>query len=342
MSQTLDPYISTFSMSRKTFVYICSLVKDHMVSKTRFTFANGNPMSIHEQVALALTRLASGNSLISIGDSFGVHHSTVSQATWRFVEAIEENGLRHLRWPSTEAEMSRIRHKFERIGGLPNCCGAIGTTRITMLLTSSDREAKYWLDRRKKHSMILQAIVDSDMKFRSIVTGWPGKMSDAMALQSSSFFDQCEKREKLNGPLVFTSEETELREYIVGDEGYPLLPWLITPYKGSNLEESNAKFNERILATHSVAKKALTRLKDAWRMIKGDLWRPDKHKLPRFILVCCILHNIVIDMENDDQDSVDLPSDLVHDAVYDPEIRKGVEKTGSAVRDELCKYFSGR
>ncbi|XP_057772258.1 protein ALP1-like [Salvia miltiorrhiza] len=340
-SRALDPFKLSFAMSRKTFNYICSLVKEHMMSKTHFTFSNGKPMSLDDQVALALTRLGSGNSLISIGDSFGAHHSTVSQATWRFVEAIEDKGIHHLRWPSTEEELSKIKCKFEKIRGLPNCCGAIDTTHITMLLTSSDPEADCWLDCRGKHSMILQAVVDPDLKFLNINAGWPGKMNDSSVLQSSSLFRQCQRGEMLNGPKMLVSDKMELREYIIGDTGYPLLPWLLTPYQGSRLHETKLDFNERLLATHVVAHKALARLKEVWKMIKGDLWRPDKHRLPRLILVCCILHNIIIDMEKD-EDLMELPSDLVHDAGYATEICEAVDKTGSVVRDKLCKYFCGR
>ncbi|XP_047967837.1 protein ALP1-like [Salvia hispanica] len=341
MTGTLDPFKSTFAMSRKTFDYICSLVKEHMMSKTHFAFINGNPMSLNDQVALALTRLSSGNSLITIGESFGAHHSTVSQATWRFVEAIEDKGLRHLSWPSTEEELSEIKCEFEKIRGLPNCCGAIATTHITMLLTSSDPEADSWLDSRGKHSMILQAVVDPDLKFRSIITGWPGKMNASSVLQSSSLFKQCQRGEKLNGPKMFVSEDTGLREYIVGDTGYPLLPWLLTPYQGNRINDTKTDFNERLLATHFVAYKALARLKEVWKMMKGDLWRPDKHRLPRLITVCCILHNIIIDMEKD-EDLLEFPSDLVHDAGYGPEICEAVDKTGSVARDKVCRYLSGR
>ncbi|KAH6765628.1 PIF / Ping-Pong family of plant transposase [Perilla frutescens var. hirtella] len=337
-SQQVDPFKFNFGMSKNSFSYICSLVKEHMMSRTPFTFTNGDPMSLNDQVALALRRLASGNSLISIGDSFGAHHSTVSQATWRFVEAIEARALHHLRWPSTEEEMSEIKCKFEKIRGLPNCCGAIDTTHITMHLTSSDQEAANWVDRREKHSMILQAVVDPDMKFRSIIAGWPGKMNDSSVLQSSSLFTQCEKHEKLKGPKISLSEAVELSEYIVGDAGYPLLSWLITPYQESRLPETKLDFNKRLLATHFVAHKALAKLKEVWKMMKGELWRPDKHKLPRFILACCILHNIIIDVEEDD----DLPSALVHDEGYIPEICKDVDETASLVRDKLSHFFSGR
>ncbi|KAL0417829.1 UNVERIFIED_CONTAM: protein ALP1-like [Sesamum radiatum] len=313
-----------------------------MTAKTHFAFTNGKPMSLNDQVALALIRLGSGNSLISIGDSFGAHHSTVSQVTWRFVEAIEEKGLQHLQWPSTEQEMTEIKSKFEKIRGLPNCCGAIGTTHITMLLTSSDPEANTWLDRKENHSMILQAIVDPDLRFRNIVTGWPGKMNDSSVLQSSNFFKLCQKGEKLNGKKIHLSKETELTEYIIGDSGFPLLPWLVTPYQGKELSETEAEFNKRLLATNVVAQRALARLKDVWRMIRGDMWRPDKHKLPRFILVCCILHNIIIDMEDEVSDDSPSPSSLHHDPGYKQEVCESIDKAGSILRDKLSMYFTGR
>ncbi|KAL0436548.1 UNVERIFIED_CONTAM: protein ALP1-like [Sesamum radiatum] len=341
-SQLLDKFKSTFKVSRKTFEYICSLVKEHMTAKTHFAFTNGKPMSLNDQVALALIRLGSGNSLISIGDSFGAHHSTVSQVTWRFVEAIEEKGLQHLQWPSTEQEITEIKSKFEKIQGLPNCCGAIDTTHITMLLTSSDPEANTWLDGKENHSMVLQAVVDPDLRFRNIVTGWPGMMNDSLVLESSNFFKVCQKGEKLNGNKIHLSKETELTEYIIGDSGFPLLPWLVTPYQGKELSETEAEFNKRLLATHVVAQRALARLKDVWRMIRGDMWRPDKHKLPRIILVCCILHNIIIDMEDEVSDDPPSPSSLHHDPGYKQEVCESIDKAGSILRDKLSMYFSGK
>lgn len=340
-SRGVDTFRSMFAMSRKTFDYICSLVKDRMMSRTHYTFISGNPMSLQDQVALALRRLSSGNSLILTGDLFGVHHSTVSQVTWRFVEAIEEKRLLHLTWPSTEEELAEVKYKFEKIRGLPNCCGAIDTTHISMQLTSSDQDANYWLDKKEKHSMILQAIVDADMRFRDVVAGWPGQINDSLVLQSSNFFKKCQNGEILNGGTIFLSEETELGEYIVGDQAFPLLPWLMTPFHGRKLSEGKIDFNKRLMASQFVAHKALVRLKETWKMIKGDLWRPDKHRLPRIVLVCCILHNIVIDKEKE-EDLEHFPSILLHDPGYKQEVCEAVDKNGSAARDKLVTYFSGR
>lgn len=305
-----------------------------------FSFSNGKPLSLSDQVAVALRRLSSGESLISVGDSFGLHHSTVSQVTWRFVESMERRGLHHLQWPSSDDELAEIKSKFEKIRGFPNCCGAIDTTHITMCLPLADPTNKVWCDREKNHSMLLQAVVDPNMRFRDIVTGWPGKLSDSLVLETSNFFKLCEKGKRLSGKTVILPEGSEIREYIVGDSGLPLLPWLVTPYEGKGLTETENEFNRRHFATRMVARRALARLKEMWKIIHGAMWRPDKHKLPRIILVCCLLHNIIIDMDDEVQDEMCLYHN--HDEGYRQQKCESADMTGSEVREKLSLYLAGR
>lgn len=297
LPKELGKFESIFKISRKTFNYICSLVRDDLGAKTsNVVFANGHVMSIEDQVAIALRRLSSGDSLLSIGLSFGLNHSTVAQVTWRFIEVMEERGMHHLHWPNSEQELKSIKCKFERLRGLPNCCGAIDTTHIMMCLPSADSSNKVWIDPEKNHSMLLQAVVDAEMRFRDIVTGWPGSMTKFAVLHDSGFFKLCDKGIRLNGRAE-AKEGPEIGEYIIGDSAFPLLRWLLTPYQGKDLCASMVEFNRRHSATRIVAQRALARFKDTWRIIQGEMWRPDKHKLPRIILVCCILHNIIIDLE---------------------------------------------
>ncbi|KAF7805494.1 protein ALP1-like [Senna tora] len=338
-SKGLDDFESVFRISRKTFEYICSLVKDDMIAKSaHLMFTNGKPMSLHDQVAVALRRLGSGESLVTIGESFGLNHSTVSQVTWRFVESMEERALQHLQWPSTEAEMIAIKSKFEKVQGLPNCCGVIDVTHITMCLPLSEPSSNVWLDDENKHSMILQAIVDPDMRFRDIVTGWPGNMKDWSVFENSNFFKRCDKGERLNGKKLKLHEGSEIGEYIIGDSGYPLLPYLIVPYEEKQLPAPKADFNRRHFATQMVAQRALARLKGMWRIIQGVMWRPDKHRLPRIILVCCLLHNIVIDMEDELQDELLLSHN--HDSGYHQQLCGDVDTRGVSLRDKLSLYLT--
>ncbi|KAL3338182.1 hypothetical protein AABB24_030365 [Solanum stoloniferum] len=332
---------SLFKLSRKTFNYICSLVKDAMMSKpTNITDLSGKFLSLDDRVAVALRRLSSGDSLSIVGESLGIHQSTVSQITWRFVEAMEERCLHHIRWPTNQDDMKDIKSKFENIRGLPNCCGAVDTTHIMFCLSTADPLSKVWSDLEKNHSMILQAIVDPDMRFLDVLAGWPGSLSDSEVLKSSRFFELAEEGKRLSGEKFNLSNDTELREYIVGDSGFPLLPWLLTPYTGRELSDHQADYNKRHFATRKVAQRALARLKDKWKIIQGVMWRPDKQKLPRIILVCCLLHNILIDLDDGVQDEV--PVTHHHDPDYGQQVGDSTNKSASIQREKLALYLANK
>ncbi|CAI0411411.1 unnamed protein product [Linum tenue] len=339
-SKNAKSFESLFRISRKTFNYICSLVKDDLEARqSNILDLNGKTLTAHDQVAVALRRLSSGESLASTGNALGINQSTVSQITWRFVEAMEAKALRHLQWPASEVEIGQIKNKFKKIRGLPNCCGAIDATHILMTVPTVNHSHEVWLDREKKFSMVLQAVVDPEMRFRDVIVGYPGSLSDAVILQSSGFFKLCEEGKRLNGKKKELMEGTELGEYIVGDAGFPLLPWLITPFQHA-APGHQVDFNKRHSASRSVAKIALARLKEMWRIIHGVMWLPDKNKLPRIVFVCCLLHNILIDMEDKELNGV--PSSRDHDPDYRQQFCESVSEPGSEIREKLSLYLSGK
>jgi hypothetical protein len=333
-----EKFKSFFRVSRKTFDYICSMVKPDLSSRPLSVIitVEGRVLTVEKQVAIALRRLASGESQHNVGESFDVGQSIVSQVTWKFVEAMEERGMHHLKWPDAN-EMKEIKSKFEMIQGLPNCCGAIDTTHIVMRLPSVEA-SNIWQDSEENYSMILQAVVDPEMRFRDILTGWPGSINDHRILKNSGFFRQCECGQKLNGSVKELEDGVQIREYIVGDGGYPLLPWLLTPYHGKDLFPSRIEFNAKHHDTRLVAERAMARLKGTWRIIDGVMWRPDKHKLPRIILVCCMLHNIIIDQG--DKLCGDVLLSHHHDLGYKQQLSQFADANAQTLREQLCNYLS--
>ncbi|XP_009612531.1 protein ANTAGONIST OF LIKE HETEROCHROMATIN PROTEIN 1-like isoform X2 [Nicotiana tabacum] len=299
-----DGFKYFFRVSKKTFDYICSLVREDLISRPPSGLINieGRLLSVEKQVAIALRRLASGESQVSVGASFGVGQSTVSQVTWRFIEALEERAKHHLKWPEP-------------------------------IQTSDD-----WCDQENNYSMLLQGIVDSEMRFLDIVTGWPGGMATSRLLKFSGFYKLCESGDRLNGNVKVVEGE-ELREYIIGGFGYPLLPWLITPYEGDDLSDAMLDFNALHETARSVAVKAFALLKGGWRILNKVMWRPDKQKLPSIILVCCLLHNIIIDCG--DRLHPDVALSGHHDPGYEGQSCKQIESTGRLMRDKLTKHLQG-
>lgn len=327
-----------FRVSKKTFEYICSLVREDLISRPPSGLINieGRLLSVEKQVAIAMRRLASGDSQVSVGASFGVGQSTVSQVTWRFIESLEDRARHHIKWPDQD-RLEEIKSKFRTLFGLPNCCGAVDATHILMTLpavqTSDD-----WCDEANNYSMLLQGIVDDEMRFLDVVTGWPGAMTVSRFLNCSGFYKLCENEERLNKKLRL--DDGEIREYIVGGVYYPLLSWLMTPYENQDLLAANSKFKEAHEAARLLAVRALSHLKGSWRILSKVMWRPDKSKLPSIILACCLLHNIMIDCGDKLLSDNAFPAH--HDVGYEEQSCRLLDTSGSTMRENLAKHLQPR
>lgn len=180
--------------------------------------------------------------------------------------------------------------------------------------------------------MFVQGIVDDETRFLDIVTGWPGGMNLSRLLKFSGLYKMCEAGERLNGNPKKLPEGIEIREYIVGGASYPLLPWLITPFESEN---SVCGFNEKHEAARLLAVKAFSMLKGSWRILNKVMWRPDKTKLPSIILVCCLLHNIIIDCGDSLRPDVLLKGH--HDSGYVQQCCKQVDPLGKTMRENLAR-----
>ena len=171
-----------------------------------------------------------------------------------FFEAMDEPSMHHFKWPGA-AKMEKIRRKFDKIHGLPNCCGVVHTTHITFGSQNPDHE--------ENDVVLMQALVDSDMRFTEF---W----------LDCDLLKYYEMGGWLNGSTLKLSDGVDVGEYIIGDAGYPLRPWLLTPYRlEDDISESKVEFNKRHSAATAVAQRALAILKDTWKCLQGEGWHPN-------------------------------------------------------------------
>jgi hypothetical protein len=297
-----------------------------------YTFVDGRAMCTEDLVAISLRVLNSGEPLETIGCSVGVKESIVFLVTWTFIDTMLKLPIKHFKWPCT-SEMTMIKSQFDKIYGLPNCCGAIDTTNIEVSHVSLKG-----VHSKKNASLVMQAVVGPDMRFLNISlletrTWW----NDLTVLPTSNL---CMKGKMLN----LSYDGSEVREYIIGNAGYPLLPWLITPYQKENLSYYKAEFNVRHSTATTSTMGALTRFKNTWKFSYGEVWRPNSDfELSQIILVCCMLHNIVIDMDDDAATAigeVSTPND--HDMNYMQQVCRFTDENAVRVRDILSKHLTSR
>ncbi|PNT62891.1 hypothetical protein BRADI_4g09271v3 [Brachypodium distachyon] len=279
---------SALKMPRRAFDYVCNLLKEKSwQDANKYTFPDGRYLCLEDGVAVALIVLNSGETPATVGSSVALNESIVSQVTKSFVVAMDTPG-----WPGT-TEMEKIKYKFDKIRGLPNCCGVVHAARIPFGSQNSDRE-------KKNEDMLMQVTIDSDMRFIDVHLGSPDNMKKSSISHDSSLFEECEKGTRLNGSKLNLSDGRQVGEYVIGDAGYPLLPWLLTPYHPENdLSDYQVEFNRRHSeAMAVVTRSALERLKDTWKFLHGGRWRPEhRFELHQAIQACCKLHNIVLEME---------------------------------------------
>ena len=77
--------------------------------------------------------------------------------------------------------------------------GAIDGTFIK-IIAPKDYPVAY-ICRKKFHELVLQAVVDCNLKFMDTATGFPGSLHDATGLRLSSIFDQAEASDILSSQL---------------------------------------------------------------------------------------------------------------------------------------------
>ncbi|KAH8029956.1 hypothetical protein HPB51_006162 [Rhipicephalus microplus] len=135
------------------------------------------------------------------------------------------------------------------------------------------------------------------MVFTDVFVGFPGRPHDARVLEESFLFEEAASR--FDG------------RYLLGDAAYPLLPWLLAPYRHvtSSWQPWNSKFNH----VHS---KQRVVIEIAFGLLKGRFRRLDKidvNSIPQaveIVMAACVLHNLARRHGNVFEDSDIANSDL--------------------------------
>jgi len=76
-----------------------------------------------------------------------------------------------------------------------------------------------------------------------VFVGLPGSLNDARVFRRSGLFSKVKQRNGLIDGLPISEEG--FRPYLLGNKGYPLLPWILTPYREGRLIVLEELYNKK-------------------------------------------------------------------------------------------------
>ncbi|XP_063226847.1 putative nuclease HARBI1 [Bacillus rossius redtenbacheri] len=168
--------------------------------------------------------------------------------------------------------------------GFPGVMGAVDCTHVLIISPTGDEEAVY-VDRKHNHSHNVQLICNYDMLVMDVNARYPGSTHDA------AIWRLC----NVKRTLMRRYRNGDTNSWILGDSGYPLEPWLLTPI----LHAPDGTPESRYTTGHCSARCAIERcnglLKSRFRCLsKARQLNYAPHTAALIVNACVVLHNFCV------------------------------------------------
>lgn len=145
-------------------------------------------------------------------------------------------------------------------------------------------------------SMIMQAIADEKCRFISVDVGALGRQSDGGVFQNSQIYREIENNNLMPPDKPLPNSTVPVPHVLLGDQGYPLKPYLLKPYSRQQATEDQSEFNQKLSSVRRVVECAFGILVTKWRALKTEIQTNPEHT-EVIIKAMCLLHNIIIDKD---------------------------------------------
>ncbi|GAA0160246.1 hypothetical protein LIER_16841 [Lithospermum erythrorhizon] len=243
-------------------------------------------------VAMVLSRLTHGHSSQTLATRYGLEPYLISKIT-NMVTRLLSTKLypEFIKIPVSRRRLSETTLGFQESTHLPNMCGSIHSSAIKLhsLPTTLINPSIYY-SHSGFPSILLQLVSDHKKIFWDVCVKAPGGYDIATHFRDSLLYNRL-----ISGDIVWDKglnvRGEYVRPYIIGDSGYPLLSFLLTPFSHnrSGTPAQNA-FDEALTRGRKVAQEAIGLLKGRWKILQ-DLNVGLNHA-PQTIVACCVLHNL--------------------------------------------------
>ncbi|KAJ1206321.1 hypothetical protein NDU88_001728 [Pleurodeles waltl] len=267
--------ILTYRLNRATIQELCAQLEPGLMSPIRQP--TGIPPLV--QVLSVLHFLASGSFQTTVAISSGMSQPMFSKVLSRVLSALMKYMRSCIIFPEV-GDLPTVKGDFYALGHIPNIIGAIDVTHVALVPPKDDEQV--YRNRKNYHSMNVQVVCLADQYISHLNAKFPGSVHDAYIMQNSSI------------PYVMELLQRH-RVWLIGDSGYPNLPWLLTPVRNPRTR-AEERYNEAHGRTRRVIERTFGLLKARFRclhMTGGSLMYSPR-KVCHIIVACCMLHNLAL------------------------------------------------
>ncbi|GBP09729.1 Putative nuclease HARBI1 [Eumeta japonica] len=227
---------------------------DHRIKGSRIT-----ALSTEKQVLATLRFYATGCYQRPIGEHWEISMSqtSISRCIHRVTDAINDIIFcKYVKFPMTQVERQAARTIFASasspfVGGT---IGAIDCTHVSILAPRCHEEA--YVNHHGYHSINVQMICDPNLKILNVNAKYPGARHDSY-IWSCSAVRRVLQRSYENGNHIF----------LIGDSGYPLEPYLMTPLPNQPEGTPKFRYNESLCKARNPIERLFGVLKATWRCL---------------------------------------------------------------------------
>ena len=168
------------------------------------------PLTPMQQVLIALRFYATGIFKRVIGDLFGVSVFAACTVIHKVSRKIAKRKRQFLSLPD---DLTDTKRKFHDVAPFPGVIGAIDCTHVRIICPNKENAMAFI--NRKKFSINVQAVCNSDAFVTNIVARWPGSTHDSRIFENSMIADKL--------------REGTIDGILVGDSAYACRSYLMTP-----------------------------------------------------------------------------------------------------------------
>ncbi|XP_055918682.1 putative nuclease HARBI1 [Eupeodes corollae] len=315
-----------FRLTKEAFKYLLDEISDKISIRHC-----SSSIPIILRLAVTLRILAEGSYQHGAGNDFnlGLAQPTVSKFLKEIINVIERHICpKWIRFQMTPAEKSEAKLSFFNKTGFPGVIGCIDGTHVRIFTPKKEFQHSYY-NRKGFYSLNTMLICDHKMRIRYVDARQPGASHDAMVWSLS----------EVRGMLQDNFNSGETNSWLLGDAGYPLEPFLITPFRSTQEGSPESVFNLKHALTRNIVERTIGILKNRFRcLLSARQLHYSPEKGTQIVNVCCALHNIAINNGYITDETETNPSD-------DVEVENSIQDfsdnntTEARIRNQIMNIF---